>query len=141
MEFAKRAIEELAVSAVQTGCKGSIGVEIPVKDGKLGKVKQVHVVSSGSRGRYAGTPTASAAFCLRPCGDTPLVAGGMERTSRAQLPDDADDLDAAAALTAAFLWAYWPTLVKLVETWNREPDYSHGFLGGAVGRMFSVGAA
>ena len=46
VEFAKRAIEELAVSAVQTGCKGSIGVEIPVKDGKLGKVKQVHVVSS-----------------------------------------------------------------------------------------------
>jgi hypothetical protein len=46
VEFAKRAIEELAVSAVQTGCKGSIGVEIPVKDGKLGKVKQMHVVSS-----------------------------------------------------------------------------------------------
>ena len=46
VEFAKRAIEEMAVTAVQTGCKGSIGVEIPVKAGKLGKVKQVRVVSS-----------------------------------------------------------------------------------------------
>ena len=25
-------------------------------------------------------------------------------------------------------WAYWPTLVEIVQTWNREPDYSHGFL-------------
>ncbi len=33
----------------------------------------------------------------------------------------------AAILAAAFAWAYWPTLVSLVETWNREPDYSHGF--------------
>lgn len=31
-------------------------------------------------------------------------------------------------LTAAFAWAYWPTLVELVAAWNREPDYSHGFL-------------
>ncbi len=27
-----------------------------------------------------------------------------------------------------FLWAYWPTLVELVRIWDREPDYSHGFL-------------
>jgi hypothetical protein len=45
VEYAKRIIEELAVSAIQTGCQGSIGVEIPVKDGKLGKVKQMHIVS------------------------------------------------------------------------------------------------
>lgn len=31
-------------------------------------------------------------------------------------------------LGIAFLWAYWPTLAKLVAVWNREPDYSHGFL-------------
>lgn len=30
-------------------------------------------------------------------------------------------------LLAAFGWAYWPVLVGLVETWSREPDYSHGF--------------
>src|SRR5438477_38409 len=26
------------------------------------------------------------------------------------------------------LWAYWPTIADLVSTWNREPDYSHGYL-------------
>jgi hypothetical protein len=46
IEFAKRAIEELAATAVRSGGKGSIGVEIPFKDGVLGKVKQVQLVSS-----------------------------------------------------------------------------------------------
>lgn len=32
------------------------------------------------------------------------------------------------ALVAASLWSYWPTLVELAETWEREPDYSHGYL-------------
>ncbi len=27
-----------------------------------------------------------------------------------------------------FLWSYWPTVVYLVDKWNNEPDYSHGFL-------------
>jgi len=31
-------------------------------------------------------------------------------------------------LAGIFLWAYWPTLSSLASTWNREPDYSHGFL-------------
>jgi exosortase len=31
-------------------------------------------------------------------------------------------------LGAAFAWAYWPTLVGLVRAWDRQPDYSHGFL-------------
>ena len=30
-------------------------------------------------------------------------------------------------LAATFAWAYWPTLVDLVRTWDREPDYSHGY--------------
>ncbi len=25
-------------------------------------------------------------------------------------------------------WAYWPTLVDLAGIWDREPDYSHGYL-------------
>lgn len=33
-----------------------------------------------------------------------------------------------AIVLAAGIWAYLPTLVALVQTWNREPDYSHGFL-------------
>ncbi|HTN75669.1 MAG TPA: exosortase/archaeosortase family protein, partial [Pirellulaceae bacterium] len=31
-------------------------------------------------------------------------------------------------LVSVGLWAYWPTLVTLAEVWQREPDYSHGFL-------------
>lgn len=30
-------------------------------------------------------------------------------------------------LAGVFGWAYWPTLVTLVEAWNKEPDYSHGY--------------
>ncbi len=32
------------------------------------------------------------------------------------------------ALLTAFVWSYWPTLHHLADTWNREPDYSHGYL-------------
>lgn len=35
---------------------------------------------------------------------------------------------ALLALTLAAGWAYWPTLVSLAEVWEREPDYSHGYL-------------
>jgi len=31
-------------------------------------------------------------------------------------------------LVATAVWAYWPTLVELVETWDSQPDYSHGYL-------------
>ena len=31
-------------------------------------------------------------------------------------------------LAALFIWAYWPTLVNLAAAWDREPDYSHGYL-------------
>ena len=34
----------------------------------------------------------------------------------------------AAGLLATSIWAYWPTLAELIASWNREPDYSHGFL-------------
>lgn len=35
---------------------------------------------------------------------------------------------APAVVLPVFLWAYWPTLARLVHTWNSVPDYSHGFL-------------
>ena len=35
---------------------------------------------------------------------------------------------AVGGLGAAFLWSYWPTLCGLADTWNRVPDYSHGYL-------------
>jgi exosortase len=30
-------------------------------------------------------------------------------------------------LIGVFMWAYWPTLVGLVKTWDSQPDYSHGY--------------
>ncbi len=38
----------------------------------------------------------------------------------------------ALLVGGAFLWSYWPTLVELVEAWNSEADYSHGFLVGPL---------
>jgi exosortase len=35
---------------------------------------------------------------------------------------------AGAACLAVGIWSYWSTLANLVSVWNREPDYSHGFL-------------
>ena len=43
---------------------------------------------------------------------------------------------AAAILASVFLWAYWPVLAQIVDTWNREPDYSHGFLVVPVALVF-----
>jgi exosortase len=43
-------------------------------------------------------------------------------------PIDRNWLAWAAAILIAGIWAYWPTLVVIVQTWNREADYSHGFL-------------
>ena len=34
----------------------------------------------------------------------------------------------AGVLAVAFVWSYWTTLGWLVDSWNRDPDYSHGFL-------------
>lgn len=41
-----------------------------------------------------------------------------------------------ALLVGAFCWAYWPTLLSLEETWNSEPDYSHGFLVAPIALYF-----
>lgn len=37
-------------------------------------------------------------------------------------------LAAGGLLAAVAAWAYWPTLKEMVAAWEREPDYSHGFL-------------
>jgi exosortase len=31
-------------------------------------------------------------------------------------------------VVGATLWAYWPTLAEMVNQWERQPDYSHGYL-------------
>ena len=33
-----------------------------------------------------------------------------------------------AIVLAAGVWAYYPTLKEMVTAWEKEPDYSHGFL-------------
>jgi exosortase len=42
----------------------------------------------------------------------------------------------ALALTVVFLWVNWPALVELVATWDREPDYSHGYLVAPIAALF-----
>lgn len=32
------------------------------------------------------------------------------------------------SILVAVAWAYWPTLVEMVRKWERNPDYSHGYL-------------
>ena len=53
----------------------------------------------------------------------PSPAEGMSRS--AQLPWI---VVSGVTLLIAILWAYWPTLGEMVYQWNRQPDYSHGFL-------------
>jgi exosortase len=38
----------------------------------------------------------------------------------------------AGVLVVAFGWSYAGTLADLADTWNREPDYSHGYLVPAI---------
>jgi len=45
-------------------------------------------------------------------------------------------LAGGALLAAVGVWAYWPTLIELVRAWNREPDYSHGFLVAPIAAYF-----
>lgn len=37
-------------------------------------------------------------------------------------------LAGGVALSLAFLWAYWPTLIHVATQWFEQPDYSHGML-------------
>jgi len=76
--------------------------------------------------RVEGAESGSFAYALEPSGQTGRMASG--RT----VPLGESGLyplfmPAALVLSAVFLWAYWPTLAALVEAWNREPDYSHGY--------------
>lgn len=35
---------------------------------------------------------------------------------------------AVATLTVILLWSYWPAFVEMAGRWNRDPQYSHGYL-------------
>ncbi|MFC1757882.1 exosortase/archaeosortase family protein [Planctomycetota bacterium] len=44
------------------------------------------------------------------------------------LPSDVFGWPALVVLLVGFSWSYWPTLYSLQQIWEREPDYSHGYL-------------
>jgi hypothetical protein len=44
VECAMVVLQEMAIEAARRRHSGTIGVEIPIKDGKLGKVKQLQIV-------------------------------------------------------------------------------------------------
>ncbi len=44
VEYAVECLAKLAAEAVRDGTSGTIGVEIPFKDGKLGRVKEIRIV-------------------------------------------------------------------------------------------------
>ena len=52
----------------------------------------------------------------------------MTVTSAAPRPRSWPALLALLLPTACLAWAFWPTLVELVQTWNGNPQYSHGYL-------------
>lgn len=52
----------------------------------------------------------------------------MTRTITGWVRSSPPRLGIVAALGAAFLWAYWPTLTEIVHKWVRDPQYSHGYL-------------
>src|SRR5690348_13488841 len=33
-----------------------------------------------------------------------------------------------AAVLSALVWSYWPNIRYLIGVWNRDPNYSHGYL-------------
>jgi hypothetical protein len=41
--YAQKVLEEMASQAACAGQSGTIGIEIPIKDGRLGKVKRVSI--------------------------------------------------------------------------------------------------
>lgn len=38
------------------------------------------------------------------------------------------EIAVSAALTAAFIWSYWPILIDMTRKWSDDPQYSHAFL-------------
>lgn len=64
------------------------------------------------------------------------VAAKPEQLPTPLRQDAALRLGFGALAFFAGLWAYWPTMLALVEVWDREPDYSHGYLVAPVAIYF-----
>lgn len=59
---------------------------------------------------------------------TQAVTGTQAVNSPVSWGDMRLRLVVGGAVLATGVWAYYPTLVEMVTAWEREPDYSHGFL-------------
>jgi len=77
----------------------------------------------------SGAPKAPSAL-------TPGSRASQAVAAPAELALAPSAMAAAAVLGAAFVWSYWPTLVELVAAWNRDPDYSHGYLVAPLAILF-----
>lgn len=58
----------------------------------------------------------------------PSVQVGDSSPESSKKADLANLVVGGAIMATVFAWAYWPTLGWLESTWDREPDYSHGYL-------------
>lgn len=63
----------------------------------------------------------------RPRGNEVMANAQVLRQRTSWKPSVAEMVLAAVAVLASFVWAYWPSLVKMVGAWERQPDYSHGY--------------
>jgi exosortase len=58
--------------------------------------------------------------------DTPAVATGSSNLLKSILSPGT--VLFSLVVGAVGLWSFWPTVLGLIQTWEREPDYSHGWL-------------
>jgi exosortase len=64
----------------------------------------------------------------KPDGEPAAGPGGEAIAAHPAAKGDWPAVAAAGVLLGGvFAWAYWPTLLSLVDAWNTEPDYSHGY--------------
>lgn len=94
-------------------------------------------MSPKGRGRARSAAASSAALGRQETSST-AVGGAQEPLAlRARSGRGRWLYGALAVLVGgAFLWSWWPTLGRLFEVWQREPDYSHGALVPALALYF-----
>lgn len=94
------------------------------------KTKKAQPPGRDSRGQTVDRKNAKANNC-QASGNQ--ASGQPAEPARGQSPREtrkagrAELILAVPAILATFLWAYWPALVKMVDAWDQQPDYSHGY--------------
>jgi exosortase len=70
----------------------------------------------------------------------PIASTTSSENEVVQIPESGNEsvlrLSLSGVALFAGLWAYFPTLVAMVSTWWKEPDYSHGFLVAPMALLF-----